>query len=177
MKNDETTLVVLTPGFPCSEADTTCLPLQQNLVRALKETVPGLNIIILSLQYPYFKKEYKWYDNTVISFNGRNRGGIFKLLLLQKIYKELAKIYRTNKITGILSFWCGECAWIGKRFADRYQLRHYCWILGQDAKKGNKYIKRVKPASTELVALSDFLQNEFEKNHGIRAGTYDTSRR
>ena len=41
-------------------------------------------------------------------------------------------------------------------------------ILGQDAKKGNKYVKNIKLKAGELIALSDFVQDEFEKNHGIR---------
>ncbi|MEO7306413.1 MAG: glycosyltransferase family 4 protein, partial [Ferruginibacter sp.] len=45
---------------------------------------------------------------------------------------------------------------------------HYCWILGQDAKKGNKDVKRTKLQGSEVIALSDFIQNEFEKNHGTR---------
>ena len=39
-EQDEKTLVILTPGFPSNEADTTCLPMQQNLVRSLKLMYP-----------------------------------------------------------------------------------------------------------------------------------------
>jgi hypothetical protein len=74
----------------------------------------------------------------------------------------------SNKITGLLSFWCNECAWIGKHFGDKHGIKHYCWVLGQDAKKENKYPRRLRPGPEELVALSDFLQDEFERNHAIR---------
>ena len=67
-----------------------------------------------------------------------------------------------------MSFWYDECALVGKRFADKNGIKHFCWILGQDAKKSNKYIKYLKPKADELIALSDFIQDEFEKNHGIR---------
>jgi glycosyltransferase involved in cell wall biosynthesis len=40
--------------------------------------------------------------------------------------------------------------------------------LGQDAKKANKYPKLLPPRPGELVALSDFIQNEFWKNHRIK---------
>ena len=36
MNKDKKTLVILTPGFPKDEADSTCLPMQQQLIRALK---------------------------------------------------------------------------------------------------------------------------------------------
>lgn len=168
MHPENKTLVILTPGFPESEADTTCLPMQQSFVRALQENNPQLKIIILSFQYPYKIKTYKWYDATVMSFAGKNKGGLSRLLLRRKLYATLNNINSKNKIAGILSFWVGECAWVGKKFADKNNLKHFCWILGQDAKKGNKYIKTTKLAAGELIALSDFLQDEFEKNYGTR---------
>ena len=68
----------------------------------------------------------------------------------------------------MFSFWYNECAFIGKKFAAKYGVKHYCWILGQDARRGNEYPKLLPPLSNELVALSDFIQNEFERNHGIK---------
>jgi glycosyltransferase involved in cell wall biosynthesis len=168
MKTDQNTLIILTPGFPHSEADTVCLPMQQRFIRTLKAQNPQLNIIILSFQYPYFKKKYSWYNTTVISFGGRNKGGLAKLLLRRKVNKVLTEISHKNKVLGILSFWYGECALAGKQFADKHAIQHYCWILGQDAKKENKYPGKIHIAATELIALSDFIQYEFKKNHGIK---------
>ena len=56
MHPENDTLIILTPGFPQSETDSTCLPMQQSFVRTLTENYPQLKIIILSFQYPYFKK-------------------------------------------------------------------------------------------------------------------------
>lgn len=38
-------------------------------------------------------------------------------------------------------------------------------------KKNNKYVRRIKPGANELIAFSDFIAAEFEKNHGIRPAT------
>jgi len=168
MSKAEKTLVILTPGFAKDEADSTCIPTQQNFIRSLNEIYPRLNIIILSFQYPYFEERYKWFGASVIPFNGRNKGGLSRLLLRRKVRATLEEINNTNKITGLLSFWYGECALVGKRFADNHGLRHYCWIWGQDARKGNKYIRYIKAEADELKALTDFLQDEFAKNHGTR---------
>jgi glycosyltransferase involved in cell wall biosynthesis len=168
MNRREKTLIIISPGFPENEADTTCLPMQQNLVRSIKENYPQTNIIVLALQYPYFKKKYTWFNTTVVSFNGRNKGGIQRLLLRRQIYSELRKIATTNEIMGILSFWCGECAAVGQAFANKHGLKHFCWVLGQDAKKANNYPDRINVNADNLLALSDFLQEEFEKNHGVR---------
>ena len=42
--------------------------------------------------------------------------------------------------------------------------------MGQDAKAGNKYVKRISPRPGDLIALSDSLADELEKNYGLRPG-------
>lgn len=167
MSNKET-FIILSPGFPESETDSTCLPMQQQFVRALKRMYPGFDVVVLTFQYPYHQQEYRWFDIRVIPFGGRNKGGLQKLLLRKKINSTLRKLHRERRITGLFSFWYNECAFTGKKFADKYGIKHYCWILGQDAKEANKYPKLLPPRSNELVALSDFIQGEFERNHGIK---------
>jgi glycosyltransferase involved in cell wall biosynthesis len=162
------TFIILSPGFPGSEADSTCLPMQQQFVSTLKKMYPLLDVVVLTFQYPYHQQEYRWFGIKVIPFGGRNKGGLQKLLLRSKINSSLNRLYREGKIVGLFSFWYNECAFIGKRFADKYGIKHYCWILGQDARKGNKYPKLLPPRPGELVALSDFIQHEFEKNHRIK---------
>jgi hypothetical protein len=39
MNNERKTFVILSPGFPENEADSTCLPLQQSFIRSLKDPV------------------------------------------------------------------------------------------------------------------------------------------
>jgi glycosyltransferase involved in cell wall biosynthesis len=165
--NNEKILVVLTPGFPSSEDDSTCLPMQQNLVSKLRQIRADLQIVILSFQYPYHKDAYTWYDVPVNPFNGRNKGGLQRLLLRNRVNSFLNEINSNKEIVGLLSFWCNECAWVGKKFADAHNLTHRCWVLGQDAKKQNAYPHRLKPNDSELIALSDFVREEFQKNHGI----------
>jgi glycosyltransferase involved in cell wall biosynthesis len=168
MTNKKGIFIILTPGFAKDEADTTCLPMHQSFIRSLKSLYPNLELIILSFQYPYNKLKYKWFDVEVIPFAGKNKGHVFRHLLRIKIISTLKKIHRRKKIIGILSFWCNECCLIGKKFAEQNNIKHYCWVLGQDATSENKYPKKIKPKPDELVALSDFVQIEFERNHGIR---------
>lgn len=165
--NNEKKFVILTPGFPSSEDDSTCLPMQQNLVRKLKQIRPDLKIIVLSFQYPYHKSPYTWHGLPVIPFNGRNKGGLPRLLLRSQINSALKKVNSKGEIVGLLSFWYNECAWVGKKFADGYNFKHRCWVLGQDARKQNGYPRRLKLHDGELIALSDFVREEFQKNHGV----------
>lgn len=168
MAEQKDAFIILTPGFAASVEDSTCLPMQQQLVKTVAGLNPQMSIFVLSFQYPYHTSEYRWNGITVFPFNGRNRGGIKRLLLRNKVEAVLENLNKEYRIRGMLSFWLGECALVGKRFGNKNSIPHFCWLLGQDARAGNKYVRRIKPAETELVALSDSLQEEFNKNFGIR---------
>ncbi len=168
MEQTDQTLVILTPGFPGTETDSTCLPAQQIFIKAVNNNFGNLKIIIVSVQYPFLASEYEWYGNKVIPLNGRNKGKIYKLLLWIRAWDVLKKIKTENNIIGLFSFWCAECALIGKYFGRRYHIKHYSWILGQDARKGNQFIRWIRPNAESLVAMSGFLAEEFYKNYGIK---------
>lgn len=166
----EETLLILTPGFPENEEDTTCLPSQQLLIRAMNRTHPELNIIVLSTVYPFKRFDYSWYGNPVMAFNGWKKGRISKITTFFSVWQRLRMLKKKNNVLGILSFWCTHCALIGKYFARTNGLPHFTWILGQDAKDGNKYVDWIAPKGNELVAMSYFLAMEFYKNHHINPG-------
>jgi glycosyltransferase involved in cell wall biosynthesis len=168
MKAIRDTLIVLSPGFPENEADTTCLPAQQALITALNAGFKNLHIIVLSFQYPFISASYRWNGNRIIPFNGRNKGKLSRLLTWLRVWRMLKKLNRKNKIIGILSFWCTECGLLGAWFGRKYSIRHFIWILGQDARKQNRFVSWIRPAAGDLLAMSPFLAAEFHKNHGVR---------
>ncbi len=163
-------LVILTPGFPKDETDTSCLPFLQDFIRGLNEQAPKLKPVILAFDYPFLNTTYQWNGNEVISFNGWRKKNIRRYLKWMIIWRRLKKIHQNQNIVGLLSLWCGECAYLGNRFAGKYSLPHFCWIQGQDAKRENRFVSRIKPAAGELIAISDFNQKDFERNHGFRPG-------
>jgi glycosyltransferase involved in cell wall biosynthesis len=162
------TLVILSPGFPGDEADTTCLPAQQTLVRLLRSQDPGLNIVIIAFQYPFTDAPYNWNGIPVIPLKGMNKGRFHRLLNWARAWMALWRISRQRRVIGIFSFWCTECALLGKWFGRLHRITHRCWILGQDARGGNVFVKWIRPAAADLVALSDFVAGEFQRNYGIR---------
>ncbi|HEY0580125.1 MAG TPA: hypothetical protein VGC75_05410, partial [Candidatus Nitrosocosmicus sp.] len=168
MSNKKEAIVILTPGFPENELDKNCLPERQTFIKALEKSSPGKQIIILAFQYPFVHKNYYWFGAEVYSFNGRNKPRLSRLLVWLRVWQKLKLIKRRYKIKGILSFWLGECAFVGNVFSKRNKLPHYIWLLGQDARAGNKYVSMVKPESGSLIALSDFLADEFFKNYLVR---------
>jgi len=168
MNRETKTIIILSPAFPANESETYWVPSQQLMVTALKKNFPATNIIVLSFLYPYHKSAFSWHGIEVISFDGMHRRKFNRLFLFRDAWKTLKKKKKEHNVIGLFSFWCGECALVGKWFGKWHKIKHYCWICGQDARKGNKLIKWIRPAADELVAMSPFLLNEFEKNHHVR---------
>lgn len=162
------TLIILTPGFPSDEQDTSCLPPQQVFVRSLNRVFPELQVVLISFEYPHRKDTYRWFGNTVIALGGWRKGKISKLMTLMAVWRKLAALQRGNSVVGLLSFWCGPCALAGKYFGKG--LPHFTWILGQDARAGNQFIRFIRPKAEQLVAMSGFLAEEFNRNYRIRPG-------
>jgi glycosyltransferase involved in cell wall biosynthesis len=162
------TLIILIPGFPANEDDSTCVPFPQAFVKILKQLNPALNIKVLAFQYPFFGEVYEWHQVEVHAFNGRNRAGFRRVLLWMTIWQRLKKICGEDQVVGILSFWLGEAALMAKFAANKYRIKSYTWLMGQDARINNRYVSLVNPNQDSLIALSDFLVAEFYKNYKIR---------
>jgi glycosyltransferase involved in cell wall biosynthesis len=161
------TLIILTPGFPANETDSTCLPFPQLFVKTLSRVQPFLNVVVITFQYPFIRSDYTWNGVTVIALNGQNKGKINRLLIWKAVWKRLNNIVKENNVAGILNFWLGECGLIGKWAAGKHALPSFTWLLGQDAAKSNRYYPLIKPTSPSLVALSDFIAGEFYRNYNI----------
>ncbi|MDP4148563.1 MAG: glycosyltransferase family 4 protein [Bacteroidota bacterium] len=160
------TLVILSPGFPKDESDSTCLPAQQLFVSALNRCFPTLQVVILAFEYPFSKEPYRWHGNLVIPFDGWNKGRLNKVLVWTKAWNTLNGLRHDRDVLGLLSFWCTACSLVGTWYGRRKDLPHFTWILGQDARR-NRYIRFIRPRPEHLVAMSDSLATEFRANYGI----------
>lgn len=170
MSNKEKTLVILTPAFPANETEENWIPFQQILLRSFRKLYPGIKIIVLGFIYPGNTTSYYWNGISVIPFDGDNYRKFRRPLLWRIIWKKLNEINRVDTIDAILSFWCGECALVGRYFGKRNSIKHFIWICGQDARKNNRMVKFIRPSADELIAMSDFLVDEFYRNHHIKPG-------
>ena len=169
MNKTSKTLVVLTPAFPANEFETVWVRPKQLFIRKLQEDFPGLNIIILSFNYPLHKKEYLWRGIKVIPFNGLQKRRLRRVWMWISVWRKLTQLRKEYDLLGLFSFWCGECALVGKRFAAGRGLKHFAWISGMDAKKENNLVKLIRPEAEGLIAMSVFLQKEFYRNHSVKA--------
>jgi glycosyltransferase involved in cell wall biosynthesis len=168
MQNNQPVIILLTPGFAKNEADSNCLPFAQSLIRAINQDYSSIKIIILAFQYPFTSTRYEWHGNKVLPFGGKERGKLMRRLLWLRVWQKLRRIKRRNNVIGLFSLWCGECAFVGNLFGSKYGIKHRCWILGQDAKENNKYVNKINPAPEQMVAVSDFIAEEFFKNYLVK---------
>lgn len=165
---DRRTLCIFSPAFAKDQADSTWLPWLQSVVKNINSNFSFIDVVVFSFQYPPITMEYKWQGNLVIPFNGRSKTKFERLWMWFKIVKRFCSLRKERQIEGIFSLWCGETALLAKCCSKLFDVNFFCWILGGDARPGNNYIKWIRPKDTELIAMSDFLQDEFYKNYGIK---------
>ncbi len=168
MKSKTKSIVLLSPGFPRGLDDTQCLPFIQMLCRSLRDEFSEGNIILISFHYPFTNEKYEWEGITVYSLGGANRKFINKLITWLKALRLINKLSKTNEIVGILSFWATDCFFVGSFIAQKLKLKHFTWVLGQDAKKGNKYLNLVKPKASQLIAHSSLTASRLEENYSLQ---------
>lgn len=168
MNKRSKTFIIFSPAFPSNESDTIWLPSLQTFVRALNRNYPELDVKIFAFQYPHITEVYKWHNNTVIPFNGWYKKRPARLLMWMKIFFKVRQIKKEQDVIGIFSQWCNECTLVAKYISSFFHIKQFCWIVGQDARASNHYVKYIRPKPTSLITLSDFLADEFYKNHGIK---------
>jgi glycosyltransferase involved in cell wall biosynthesis len=158
-------VVIISPGFADGEKDSSCIPFLQMQVNEFKNFT-DINIQIISLQYPFESKTYLYNGIRVHAMGGQNKKGVARLLIWYKTLRLLKKLHKEQQIDVILSCWATESALIASRFAKNKNIKHICWIIGQDSKAENKYVNYISK-STIFVCKTLFIKNLFEKDHGI----------
>ena len=161
-------IVFLTPGFAESEVDSTTIPALQVFLKSMRNALPKSSLTVLTFQFPFTKETYDWNGIEVIPLNGQNKR-FKKIWTWQKALQTLQKIHKKQPIDVIHSFWIGECARIGQRFAKKHQINHVVTIMGQDASVKNSYAKSLLNSNAKLVTLSTNHQAELQKTYGLES--------
>ncbi|HQQ93357.1 MAG TPA: glycosyltransferase family 4 protein [Bacteroidia bacterium] len=158
-------LIIISPGFPKDESDSTCLVALQMLVRALQD-IPSVQLEVLAMHYPFEKKTYLWHGTTVHALGGANRKGLSRIFLFARTWFLLKNLYKKNRGIPLFSFLATDAALVAGLFSHQHGLQHVCWMVGQDTRKENHYMRFI-PRSTRFVAISSFSKQHAESNFGI----------
>lgn len=158
-------ILILTPGFPSSEQDTTCIPFLQDFVLELKTQVGSENIRVISFQYPYTRGQYVWNGIKIYSAGGRNKKALNKWLTWRRVMQQANQWITANTV--IHSFWLTEAAEIGARLARRHHCKHICSIMGQDVLLTNPYLQRIPLSEVLVVAPNEKAAGYFHIHTGL----------
>ncbi len=159
--NSNRTVVILTPGFPEDETDSSCIPALQDYVLCLQKDFPQLKILVLTFQYPFKKGWYTWNGIDVFSAGGKNRKLFSRVKTWKIIWTQLKKNHQDVNIDVLHSFWLGEATLIAQRFAKKKNVKHIATIFGQDARTSNKYLRLLNFDRMMVVANSVFTAKTF----------------
>src|SRR5580704_7464843 len=140
MESRKKSLVILTPGFPQDEADTTCMPFLQDYLTAFLRVRPDVKIHVIAFQYPPKYGHYKWNGIDVYSTAGGTQKNLTRFLLWRKVWKELKRIRKEYGIDVIHSLWLTECTLIAQKYARRFGIKHVAYAIGQEVLKTNRYL-------------------------------------
>jgi len=160
-------ILVITPGFPENENDTSCIPAMQEYFTALLSEHSSPKITVVSIHYPYRNKTYSWKGIQVFSCGGGSKYPFKILYLMRAIFYSL-KVNKKLKVNIIHSFWLAEPALIGSILRKIFKVRHICTIMGQDARNVNNYLKILPLKNIIKVALSENHSNYFRKSTGFK---------
>ncbi|MCL6294422.1 glycosyltransferase [Jejuia spongiicola] len=163
-------LIILVPAFPGKESGSFMVPFIQQFLEAFSNNHKNVELIIYSLFIPN-GVPYVWKNIKVIPLNGRQSNFFSKLFLVIKSTLIIGREIRKAKVGGILSFWYNETALLGNILSFIYSKKHFTWLLGQDVKRTNPYMKYLRPNPNKLIAISDFQNDYFFKEFGISAKT------
>ncbi len=154
------------PGFPENESDINCIPILQNYILYYHKMNPAIKISVISFQYPFKKRNYKWNGIDVYAIGGANKKGLYRILTWLKVFLCFKKLNTENKISVIHSFWLTQCAFIGQRIAALFKVKHILTIVGQDPLPSNRYLKIIGFSKATVVSLSEFAAKKFNATTG-----------
>lgn len=158
-------LVILTPGFPENEEDSTCIPALQIFVKKLVNT-NAIHVSVVTLYYPNKKTSYTW-NGIKVTALALPTNKLQKPISLFKTWKQLKQIHKDNPIDTIHSFWLGECAFLGYYFSKQNKLNHVTTLMGQDANHKNIFSRLLPLKKIALITLSNFHQQTLLNNFNI----------
>lgn len=167
MKEKKKSVILLVPGFPANEADSTCIPFLQQFCLAFTRKRPDIELKVISFQYPFAKGHYIWKGIDVYSAGGKSHTYNRPLTWI-RVFIQLLKIRRENELLVINSFWMTECSLTGQWFARLFNIKQVAYIAGQDALKANRYLSLINFTKMEIIAMSESLVNTFYESTGFK---------
>lgn len=147
-------LIVLTPGFPGSEEDSSCIPALQDLVLAWKQSYPDAVINIISFQYPHSSKKYLWHGIRVYAAGGGDRKGMYRLSTWMNVLFHIWRLKKREEVY-LISYFLTEAACIGRVYARISGIPQIAIAAGQDVFAANRYLLKLSQGNLPVVVFNE----------------------
>lgn len=171
MNDNLKNILLITPGFPADENDTTCIPALQDFIKGLNRFEPNLSITIISLHYPAKTAVYSWFGNEVHTIGANNCRFPKRFIYWKKLQRTIMSLHHQKYFDLIHTFWFDEVTFVSSKTARKLNLPLFCTFMGQDALGNNPYANRIEVETSRLVALSQFHHKKIDKHLGLNVAT------
>ena len=159
MEGDKRHMVIVTPGFPHHESDTTCLPFLQDLIKGLKA---NWMISIITEDYPV-KAAYEWHGLPVYTL--RNLKVVGKVSARFKVASTLQHIHENKRIDLVQVFWYNWAALKANSWCIKNNIHMVLTFAGREPLLPSLWVKRFHALRAYTIAVS-----EFQKEHLTQSG-------
>lgn len=158
----------ISPGFTPDESNLNCIPPLQFLARELSNR--GVDLQILSLNFPHNDERYFWHGIPVYPF-GSIKNRWLRWLTWVSVLKAAGSLHRAGKFDVIHSFWLGPCWLLGRYLQKKWRVPHFTTLMGQDVLKTNRYLHFLsRKEAANLIAVSKFQNECLVQSVGFAAG-------
>lgn len=158
-------LLIISPSFPKDASESHVIPFLQHVFLAFKEQYPNVELTIVAIHKPLVDKPYDWHGIKVIPLQGNDIQYPLKIIFLLKAFYKLHRLIKANQYNGILNLWHNEFS----VFTRLFRCKKFTWMLGQDVKKDNLYLRYFKPNPNKIMALSQYNNDVLYQSANIRA--------
>jgi glycosyltransferase involved in cell wall biosynthesis len=141
------------------------------LATELSEIVGVDNVTIVAMHYPYKPCRYRWNGIDVIGIGANNAKFPMRLKYWRHLKKILNRLHAEKGSIRIHSFWFSELSYLADKWAQKNNMQHSVTLMGQEVKKGNRYISRTPISENKIISLSQFQSDALIKNYGITPGS------
>ncbi|WP_339889678.1 glycosyltransferase [uncultured Flavobacterium sp.] len=157
-------LLFITPSFPKDDSESYMVCFLQHVFHAFVEKYKNVEVTIISTQKP-ISTPYYWHGIKVIPLNGNNIRYPFKIIFLIKSFYKINRLKKENKYDGILNLWYNDFS----VYSHLTNQKTYSWMLGQDVKRDNIFLRLFKPDSKKIIAISNYSNNVLYESIKIKA--------
>ncbi len=156
-------LLFITPMFPKNKKEDVIVPFITHFSEEFANST-DVKVDIITLMFP-ISQDYFFDKIKVYPIGSGYKKGFRMIPYLIKAILKGVYLSRKYHYDGVLCFWYGHCTFIGRIISFFSKSLQMVWMLGQDVKKGNKFINLVKIPANKIIMISHQQRDIFYNNY------------